>query len=361
MNNLITSNEVVRMTSKELCDLINIFRREEGNNTVKEHKDLMKSIRTELDALSSAGIEDEGNFSLVDYIDSKGEKRPCYSLTEEAVMQMLNKESAVVRYKTQQYIKALKKQLAGKTLDFNRVFGKYRLRKSIREAQDVRQLFEDYIELSAIERTAGRMTNKDRIYSLDTFADEIENIVANEAVNMRGSQLLALQELLTDISKEKNRLSNKMRGGVISNKTRKIRQLEEELAMTKEDDDNWFLIERHPFSNNYLHDYVPGGRVNSVAYKAWINNLNLSQFLPNTYPGLDITKPMKLHLLYGHMDKFDTINFEKAIVDQISKYYGFDDQLIKKETQELHSYVNSYEEGYIYLKLSNIEEYEEDN
>ena len=342
------------MTSKELCDLINTFRYEEGNETVKEHKDLMKSIRAELDALASAGIKDEGNFSLVNYIDSKGEKRPCYSLTEEAVMQMLNKESAVVRYKTQQYIKSLKKQLAGQTLDFNRVFGKYRLRKSIRETQDIRQLFEDYIRLSSIERTAGRLTNKERIYSLNAFTDEIQIIIANEATNMRGSQLLMYQELLTDISKEKTRLSNKANGGIKSNMTRRIKQLEEELALTQEDEDDYYFIDKSGFSVNYMYSYGKDKVVKSAAYHRWIKDLNLKNYLPQTYPGVNFTQPIRITILFGHKDTLDTNNLGKAIIDQIAEYYNFDDSLVAETVLSLHSYVESHDKGYMYIKIENI-------
>ena len=111
MNNLIiNNNEEIRITSKDLCDVINIFRKEEGNETVREHNDLMKSIRAELKALENAGIDGQGNFSQSSYINKQVKFQPCFLMTEEAVMQMLNKESAVVRYKTQQYIKSLKKQ-----------------------------------------------------------------------------------------------------------------------------------------------------------------------------------------------------------------------------------------------------------
>ena len=349
---------VVRMTSKELCDLINVFRQEEGNNTVKEHKDLMKSIRTELDALASAGIEDEGNFSLVTYIDSKGEKRPCYSLTEEAVMQMLNKESAVVRYKTQQYIKSLKKQLAGQTLDFNRVFGKYRLRKSIREAQDIRQLFEDYIRLSAIERTAGRLSNKERIYALNAFTDEIQILIANEATSMRGSELLALQELLTDVSKEKTRLSNKANGGFKSNMTRKIKQLEDEIAVTQEDidfyDGSFYCINRHSYTANRLTDVKDGRKVKAAGYKIWLSKLNLPDFLPETMTDVDFTKKLRLTLGFISVQTMDLDNQIKAIQDALAEYYDFDDIQIDDLRAKRIDTVDSYEEGKIYVKIENM-------
>ena len=109
LNNLEILNEV-RISSKDLCDLINRFRSEEGNTTKKEHNDLMKSIRKEIQDLKNAGIN-EGNFSPVTYTDAKGEKRPCFSLNRDGALQILNKESALVRYKTIQYINKLEEEL----------------------------------------------------------------------------------------------------------------------------------------------------------------------------------------------------------------------------------------------------------
>lgn len=102
------SNEV-RITSVELVEMINTFRAEEGNTSEKEHSDLMKSIRKEIEVLEGVGIN-QGNFSPVTYMDKKGETRPCYSLNKAGVLQMLNKESAVVRFKTTQYIEKLEKE-----------------------------------------------------------------------------------------------------------------------------------------------------------------------------------------------------------------------------------------------------------
>ena len=108
MNELMNSE--VKMTSKEVVDLINKFRDEEGNRKELEHCDFMKSIRKELESLENAGIEvGEGNISFAEYIDKQGKKRPCYLMNRSWILQMCNKESALVRYKTQQYIEALEK------------------------------------------------------------------------------------------------------------------------------------------------------------------------------------------------------------------------------------------------------------
>lgn len=107
----INKTEIAAVTSLEVVELINKFRLEEGNTIVKKHKDFMKSIRNEISSLEKAGIINGGNFSLVTYIDAKGEARPCYQMNKAGTMQMLNKESALVRYKTQQYIEALENKL----------------------------------------------------------------------------------------------------------------------------------------------------------------------------------------------------------------------------------------------------------
>ena len=97
------------ITSVELVELINQFRAEEGNMTEKRHDNLMSSIETEIKALENAGIA-VLNFKVGSYRDKQNQERPCYSLNKAGVLQMLNKESAVVRFKTTQYIEKLEKE-----------------------------------------------------------------------------------------------------------------------------------------------------------------------------------------------------------------------------------------------------------
>lgn len=103
----------VSITSVELIQLINEFRKEEGNPVEKRHDDLLKSIRNEIEVLRKAGIVGDGNFSETSYTDSWNREKPCYSMNKAGVLQMLNKESAVVRYKTVQYIDKLEQVLKG--------------------------------------------------------------------------------------------------------------------------------------------------------------------------------------------------------------------------------------------------------
>ena len=102
----------IEMLSTEVVDMINGFRTEEGNKKVLRHKNFMASTKKEIEALKNAGVEVNGlNIKLVEYTDKKGEKRPCYKMGKQMILQMCNKESALVRFKTRQYIEALENRL----------------------------------------------------------------------------------------------------------------------------------------------------------------------------------------------------------------------------------------------------------
>lgn len=109
-------NKELRITSIELVDIINEFRILESESTGKkyvelQHKDFMKKIRKELEVLEALNLQDEGKISLVEYEDKKGEKRPCYSLNRDGMLQILNSESILVRFKTIEYVNKLEEQI----------------------------------------------------------------------------------------------------------------------------------------------------------------------------------------------------------------------------------------------------------
>ena len=102
--------ETVTMTSVELIDLINKFREEEGNKAELLHKSFLASIDTELESLKLCGISQQ-NILPSTYTNSRGKEYRCFKMNKAGIMQMLNKESALVRYKTQQYIESLENKL----------------------------------------------------------------------------------------------------------------------------------------------------------------------------------------------------------------------------------------------------------
>ena len=74
-----------RMTSLEIAEV-----------TGKPHNDVLKAIRK----MEQAWVKvNGGNFSLVDYMDSKGELRPCYSLSKMECLYIATKFNDVARAK----------------------------------------------------------------------------------------------------------------------------------------------------------------------------------------------------------------------------------------------------------------------
>lgn len=96
MNFLDLNKKEVTMTSLDVAKIIE-----------KEHKEVMKGIRKEIEELKKEGIFNEVDFNLVGYTDKKGEKRPCYKLTRKGVMQIGARYKAKVRYKLIEYIEKL--------------------------------------------------------------------------------------------------------------------------------------------------------------------------------------------------------------------------------------------------------------
>ena len=113
--NFITERGTILSTN--LVTIINEFRKVESEANEEKrfielkHKSLMEKIRKEDEILKTLGLNNEQNFLLVEYIDKKGEKRPCYELNRDGMIIILNSESAIVRYYTMEYIKKLEEKL----------------------------------------------------------------------------------------------------------------------------------------------------------------------------------------------------------------------------------------------------------
>lgn len=86
MNDLITINQPI--TSMQIAEI-----------TGKRHADVMRDIRDEIEKLAAGGISNERKFALDEYIDAKGEKRPCFILSKEGVLQLAARYDAVTRAK----------------------------------------------------------------------------------------------------------------------------------------------------------------------------------------------------------------------------------------------------------------------
>lgn len=119
MNELtVQLNENGRITSVELVEIINTFRQIEKGDKYKEllHKSIMTKIRNEMETLKTLGLEAEQNFLPCSYKNNNGQEYNCFSLNKDGMLQMLNSESALVRYKTIEYINKLENKLKEKDI-----------------------------------------------------------------------------------------------------------------------------------------------------------------------------------------------------------------------------------------------------
>lgn len=119
---VILENGELKIKSTELVDIINDFRKVEAEAIGKTytelaHYDFYKKIKKELDTLKFVGVSNDGNISEITYLDSKNRIQPCFELNRDGMLQMLNSESALVRYKTIEYINKLEEQVKGQALN----------------------------------------------------------------------------------------------------------------------------------------------------------------------------------------------------------------------------------------------------
>lgn len=94
------------ITSLEILEQINIFRKQEGNRAELQHRDLLKIIRDEFEEEIN-----EGKISPVTYKDKKGEERPMFKLTIPQGKQILVRESKFVRKAVIHYLEELEDRL----------------------------------------------------------------------------------------------------------------------------------------------------------------------------------------------------------------------------------------------------------
>lgn len=371
-NNLVVFDNQLTITSKQLCDIINMFREEEGNSTPKEHKNLMRDIRAELEVLANAGIDNGCNFELVEYTDSKGEKRPCYNITKAGAMSLLNKESAVVRYKTQLYIDTLEKQLMAQLLPSNNnntnliglnPYSNRLIRKNINQlrADDIPRYVNQVLDEAKDYKPADRLNTYELTRS--ALEDLLPALTDSFDIEMVQAPLRKLNKLIENqkmyISRSKLGSSTKK----INNLEQRLdewiqytEQLEQQLDDLVPPERQWTTLPCHPFSENYQYDkqyHI------TPAYRYWRNNFP-RHLVPSREDyeanhNIDFTQPICIEFKLVHMDKFDTANLIKSLLDMLfNDILGVDDNIVTKIIPETVGYCDSYDEGQISFCIYNI-------
>lgn len=371
-NDLTIINNEITMTSKELCELINQFRQAEGNDTLKEHKTLMRDIRTELEALEKAGVDGGYNFVPSTYINSQNKNQPCYSITKAGAMQILTKESAVVRFKVMEYIKELEQQLMAHSLPVPQgpsLIGQdpcsnYLIRKNINqlEAADIPRFVNQVIEQAKDYKPVDRLNT----YQLTRTAleNKLPTILESYDVAIARASLDKLNKL---IEKQKTYISASKLGQA----TKKNKKLEETIRHYELDSyDNYYYVDIHGFTVNKAYIAYNNKIYCTKTYKDWKDNAEEKmQELPTLEElGVDKDAQMKLDIYFYLKDEsFDVANCSKSFLDALEAHYKkeytqFDDNVFADvRVRKYFSYSGSYENGFIAFGIKNLTQEEIDS
>lgn len=247
-------------------------------------------------------------------------------------------------------------------IDFESKYGIRRIRKTFRETTDVIKQWEEFKELSKIERDAHRIDNKERIKRAEIIIDELQDYIANNALQMKPYELPLYQGVMLDIRQTTQRWTNKMYGGKISNKTRELktlRQQNEELKQQVEEltpeERVWTTVDYHGFTLNKM--YENGHR--TPAYNWWIMNFPIDQVPTKEeyelYQEIDFTKPIGIDLHFVNVPCYDTDNLVKSAQDMIfNRILGVDDNIVKRPVPQTVGHCDSTDDGKIIFAIYNI-------
>jgi hypothetical protein len=199
MENLMEIKNTIKST--EIVEIINEFRTQEGNNVALQHKTFIEKIRKEVETLKSLGLDNQQNFLPVKYKDKKGELRNCFELNRDGMLEMLNSESAYVRYKTIEYINKLEEQIKQpkptciedvliKSLQEMKDV-KYKLAEVQQESKNTKQEVQDMREVIALSPNQWRKDTANMINKMAATLGGFEHIkpIREESYKMLNEKL----------------------------------------------------------------------------------------------------------------------------------------------------------------------------
>lgn len=251
------------------------------------------------------------------------------------------------------------------TVDKLEKFSKYRIKRTFTNAtkENIEVLYNDFLEFIPTMKATDSITAiSSAIKGITEFRDNVDS----DAYKM-----LTLEKIkeLTDIKATKQ---NRVNGAIKSHKTRKINNLSnfaarmENEAISLENQlqewidyanslypvaEEFITIPVHPFSINSMYSLNVRTREKkrSKEYNKWIHN-----FPKVNWPKMESNKFYAIYLEFEHMEKFDTDNFSKSIVDQIVRETGVDDSNFICISATTTKFVDNYNDGKIHLCIKEI-------
>lgn len=199
MNEISTIVDGERMTSLQIAEI-----------TGKAHADVMKAIRKMEPAWSKIN---EGNFSLVEYKDKKGETRPCYSLNKEECLYIATKFNDEARAKLIKRWKELEEQHQKPSVPQNYLEALKSLVKSEEEKQQLalenRKQQQEILTISKENMELGNKITEmlPKVSYYDQILQSDATMTITQIAQDYGMSAIKLNLLLSDM-----RIQHKVRG-----------------------------------------------------------------------------------------------------------------------------------------------------
>ena len=313
-----------------------------------------------------------------------GGNQDAWFLTEYGLYEVLMQSRKPVAKQFKKEIKSILKQLrktgvvitesaTQEAIDYESKYGTRRIRKTFRDSTDLESTWNEFKELSQIERTAKRLTGQESINRCNQIIDELTKVKSENLAEWPYYKHALYDAMIVNAMQERQRLSNKTNGGIKSGKTKQINNLKQENKQLKEENDQWksyadeleeyynperiwTTIDYHGFTCNLMFDN--GHR--TPAYNAWIRNFPAEQVPTKEdyelYQGIDFSKPIRMEIKFVKMRKYDTDNLIKSVQDMIfNRILKVDDNIVMDPIPMTVGFCDSTDDGKIIFTIYNVD------
>ena len=323
-----------------------------------DHSDRSKMLK--------AVDEDE---KVKNIVPTLGGSQEMWFLTEYGLYEVLMQSRKPIAKQFKKEVKAILKQLrttgvvitekaAAEDINYESMFGNYRIRKTFRQAKDVKELYQIFIEENKKNRIkAANIISKNNLIVME-LEDKINPLnVAKGGITV--SEVVAIQELISDIKDRTLELSNRRNGGLRSAKTKEIKSLKGVIDSMKEPTlEMYNQINYAPLSLNKMFDGEGSIKHRSPLYNYWIENFPIWEVEDKELwelNGVDFTKPLHIRLGFVCHELNDVDNLCKSAIDMVlGRIYGINDVLVHKITADKLGTNNDKLGQKIYIHISNL-------
>ena len=380
--------------SIELVEIINEFRKLEKGKAELQHKTFIEKIKKEVKTLETLGLEGQQNFLPSSYINSQNKSQPCFELNRDGMLQMLNSESTLVRYKTIEYINTLENQVKQLESDNKELYEvaisnkekekrQYEANKIKYAIKNIEKVLSEcnytniVAEADKIIEVHRNLYLKDRyIFHQNTdkygqkgdnlYVNHVKNIIIKKFDKLRPTMTLKDVNISAIMSDKARRLQKEIEVSEnisVGMESSKLKTENKDLKNKYEPPfDKFICIEEYPLSKNKLtravEDWSTGKpRIVSTDeynnWKYWFKNKAEKVNLKETFKNIDFSQPVYIHYKVICHENNDTSNFIDALHDVLQEIFNCDDRDFLVGSQERLGHYIDRRDGKVWLYINN--------